>query len=107
MHESNFHVTGFSYGSNIRDAVGKVSCSRAASNVAATACSRPSRPKFQYSSPTFQIGILAAIVDTSNWRASPAMGNASMDDTDTAAIATFFFTTGKSFVILSIVPSVI
>jgi hypothetical protein len=36
---------------------------------------------------------------TSSWRASPAMGNASMDDTDAAIAATFFFSTdGKSFV---------
>jgi hypothetical protein len=29
MHESNFHVTVFSYGSNTRDAVGRISSSRA------------------------------------------------------------------------------
>jgi hypothetical protein len=29
MHESNFHVTGFSYGSNTRDAMVRVSRSRA------------------------------------------------------------------------------
>jgi hypothetical protein len=39
MHESNFHVIGFSYGSNTRDAVGRVSGSRADFNVATTAAS--------------------------------------------------------------------
>jgi hypothetical protein len=39
MHEPNFHVTGFSYGSNTRDAVERVSRSRAASDVAATTAS--------------------------------------------------------------------
>jgi hypothetical protein len=39
MYESNFHVTGFSYGSNTRDDVGRVSCSRVAFDVAATATS--------------------------------------------------------------------
>jgi hypothetical protein len=46
--------------------------------------------------PTFRPRILAATtVGTSSWRASPAVGNASMDDTDTDAVAaaTFFFTT--------------
>jgi hypothetical protein len=36
---------------------------------------------------------------TSSWRVSPAMGNASVDDTDIAAATTFFFTADcKSFV---------
>jgi hypothetical protein len=56
MYESNFHVTGFSYGFNTRDAVGRVSRSRAdfdmatttASSwiLATTAFSRASRPEF-------------------------------------------------------------
>jgi hypothetical protein len=103
-------VAGFSYGPTTRDAVGRVSRSRVASNVAAvtasrwilaaTASSRPSRPEFQHSSPTFRPRILAtATVGTSSWRASPAVANASVDDTDAAAAATFFFTIdGKSFV---------
>jgi hypothetical protein len=71
--------------------------------LATTASSRSSRPKFQHSSPTFRPGILAAAaVGTSNCRASPGMGNASMNDTDAAL--TFFAIDGKSFVhILSIV----
>jgi hypothetical protein len=118
MHESNFHVTEFSYGSNTCDAMGRVSRSRAAFNVAATATSswilatatsswilattafsRPSKLEFQHSSPTFKLGILAAAMGTSSWRASPAVGNASVDNTDVAAASTFFFTTdGKTFV---------
>jgi hypothetical protein len=110
IHKSNFHVTGFSYGSNTRDAVGRVSRSQAASDVAtttvsswilvATASNRSSRSEFQHSSPTFQPGILAAtIVGTSSWRASPTVGNAFVDDTNTAAAVTFFFATDdKSFV---------
>jgi hypothetical protein len=85
MHESNFHVTGFSYRSNTRDAMGRVSHSRAAFNVtattasswilaatasrwilAATASSRSSRPEFLHSSPTFRPGILAVAVGTSS-----------------------------------------
>jgi hypothetical protein len=55
---------------------------------------RPSKPEFQHSSPTFRPGILAAAaVGTSSSRASPAVGNASVDNTDAAAVATFFFTT--------------
>jgi hypothetical protein len=96
-----------------------VSRSRAASDVATTAASnwilaasttasnwilatttsnRPSKVEFLHSSPTFQSGILAVTaVGTSSWRASPAVVNASVDDTDAAS--TFFFTTnGKSFV---------
>jgi hypothetical protein len=116
MHKSNFHITGFSYRSNTCDAMGRVSHSRADFDVAATAASscilaaaasswilaatassRPSRPEFQHSSPSFGPGILAATVGTSSWRVSPAVGNASMDDIDTAA--TFFFTIdGKTFV---------
>jgi hypothetical protein len=37
---SNFHVIGFSYGSNTRDAVGRVSHSQAGFDVAATATSK-------------------------------------------------------------------
>jgi hypothetical protein len=107
MHESNFHVKVFSYGSNAHDVMGRVNRSRAASDVAATATSRwilaatassrPSRLEFQYSSLTFRAGILAADMGTSSWRASRTMGNAFVDDTDAAT--TFFFTTdGKSFV---------
>jgi hypothetical protein len=65
--------------------MGRVSRSRAASDVAATTASswilaattssRPSKPEFQHSSPTFWSGILAtATVGTSSWRASPAVG---------------------------------
>jgi hypothetical protein len=59
----------------------------------------PSRPEFQHT-PTFQPGIVvAATVGTTNWRASPTMGNASVDDTDAVATVTFFFATDdKSFV---------
>jgi hypothetical protein len=39
MHESNFHVIGFSYGSNTRDTVRRVSHNQAAFDVAATAAS--------------------------------------------------------------------
>jgi hypothetical protein len=109
MRESNFHVIVFSYKSNTRDVVGRVSRSQAAFDVAATATSswiltatassRSSRPEFQHSSPTFRPGILATAVGTSSWRASLAMGNASVDDTDAAAAVTFFFATdGKTFV---------
>jgi hypothetical protein len=68
--------------------------------LATTTSSRPSRPEFQHSSPTFRPGILAAaVVGTSSSRASPAVGNASVDDTDAVATATFFFANyGKSFV---------
>jgi hypothetical protein len=67
--------------------------------LAATTSSRTSRPEFQHSSPTFRPEILDTAVGTSNWRASPAVGNASLDDTDTAAASTFFFTTdGKTSV---------
>jgi hypothetical protein len=101
IHKSNFHVTVFSYWPTTRDAMGRVSHSQEASNVAATAASswtlastafrwilaatvssRPSRPEFQHSSPTFRLGILAiAAVGTSSSRESSAVGNASMDDT--------------------------
>jgi hypothetical protein len=128
INESNFHVAGFSYGPTTRDVVGRVSRSQAASDVAAAACrwilattafnwilaatasSRPSRLEFQHSSLTFQPQILvAAAVGTSSWRASPAMGNGSVDDTDATATTTFFFATdSKSFVcLLSIVPFII
>jgi hypothetical protein len=47
--------------------------------------------------PPFGYGYSA--MGTSSWRATPAVGNASVDDTDTTAVATFFFTTdGKSFI---------
>jgi hypothetical protein len=112
------HITWFSYGSNTRDAVGRVSRSRVAFDVVATvACSwilaatasrwiltatafnMPSRPEFQHSSPTFGPGILATAVGTSSWRTSPAMGIASINDTDVAAASTFFFATdGKTSV---------
>jgi hypothetical protein len=98
-HESNFHVTWFSYGSNTRDVVGRVSRSQADFDMAATATtsSRASRPKFHHSSPTFGPGILATAVGTSTWRASPIVGNASVDDI--AAISTFFFATdGKTHI---------
>jgi hypothetical protein len=76
--------------------MGRVSHSWAASDVApiaasrcilaATASSRPSRPEFQYSSPTFRPGILATTtVGTSSCRASPGVENATVDDTDTAS----------------------
>jgi hypothetical protein len=110
MHELNFHIIRFSYGSNTRDAVGRGSYSRTAFDIAttaafswilaataskwilaATASSGPSRPELHHSSLTFRPGILAATVVTSSWRASPAAGNASVDDT--AAASTFFFTT--------------
>jgi hypothetical protein len=68
--------------------------------LAAIASSRSSKPEFQHSSPTFRPGILAvATVSTSSLRASPTVGNASVDDTDAAAVATFFFATySKPFV---------
>jgi hypothetical protein len=68
--------------------------------LAAATSNRSSKPEFQRSSPTFRPWILAvAIMGTSSWRASPAVGNASVDDTDAATTMTFFFTTdGKSFV---------
>jgi hypothetical protein len=68
--------------------------------LAATASNRPFRPEFQHSSLTFRLGILVvAAVSTSSWRASPIVGNASVDNIDTTAAATFYFATdGKSFV---------
>jgi hypothetical protein len=121
MHELNFHIIRFSYGSNTHDVVGRGSYSRAAFDIAttaasswilaataskwilaataskwilaATASSGPSRPELHHSSLTFRPGILAATVVTSSWRASPAVGNASVDDT--AAASTFFFTTNS------------
>jgi hypothetical protein len=125
MHKSNFHVTGFSYGSNTCDVVGRVLHSREdfdmatattsswilAANasrwiLAATASNWASRQEFQHSSPTFVPAILDATMGTSSWRASPTVGNASLDDTDAAV--TFFFTTdGKTYSCLSIVTFVI
>jgi hypothetical protein len=65
--------------------------------LATTTFSWASRLEFQHSSPTFGLGILAATVGTSTWRASPVVENASVDDNDTAA--TFFFTTdGKTHI---------
>jgi hypothetical protein len=109
--------------------VERVSCSRAASDVAATTASRwilaatgfrwilaattssrSYRTEFQYSYPTFRPWILATTtVGTSSWRASHIMGNTSVVDTDAIAAATFFFPTdGKLIVpILSIVPFII
>jgi hypothetical protein len=99
-------------GSNTRDAVGRISRSRATFDVAATASSQiltaatsrcgymvpaASRPEFQHYSVTIGPGKLdiADIVGTSTWRASPTMGNASMDDT----LATSFFTSyGKTHI---------
>jgi hypothetical protein len=88
------------YRFNTHDVVGRISRNRADFDMAATTASnRLSRPEFQHSSPTFRQGILATVVGTSSWTASPAMRNASMDDTDVAAVATFFFfTDGKTFV---------
>jgi hypothetical protein len=116
MHELNFHVTGLSYGSNTRDVMRRVPRSWAAFDVVATATSnwilvatayrwiltatvssRPSRSEFQHSSPTFGSGILATAVGTSSWRASPAVENAFVDDTDVVAAATFFFVTDDTF----------
>jgi hypothetical protein len=48
-------------------------------------------------SPTFGPGILATAVGTSSWRASPAVENAFVDDTDVVAAATFFFVTDDTF----------
>jgi hypothetical protein len=118
MHESNFHVARFSYGSNTRDTVGRISRSQADFDVVATSASskmlaatasrwilattasyRPCRPQFQHSSPSSGPQILAVTVGTSSWRASLTVGNASMDYTNTAAATTFFFTTdGMTFV---------
>jgi hypothetical protein len=114
MRESNIHVTGFSNGSNIDDVMGRVSHSRADFDVAATASrwilvitasSRASRPEFQHSSHTFGLGILVVVMGSSSWRASPAVGNATVDDTNVAA--TFFSTDDKTYLCLSIVTFVI
>jgi hypothetical protein len=118
MNESNFHVTGFSYWSNTHDVMGRVSRSWTDSDVAATssrwilavtAFSRVSKPEFQHSSPTFGLGILATTMGTFSWRAGTTMGNASVDNTDAVAAATFFFATdGKTYSCLhSIVTFVI
>jgi hypothetical protein len=59
---------------------------------------------------TFQPRMLAtAAVGTSSWRASPTVGNASMDDIDATVAVTFFFLTdNKSIVhVHSIVPFII
>jgi hypothetical protein len=86
IHESNFYVTGFSYGPNTYDVMGRVSRSRASSDVAAattsrwilvvtafrwilatTASSQSSRSELQHSSLTFQPGIpVVAAVGTSS-----------------------------------------
>jgi hypothetical protein len=106
-HKSNFQVTGFSYGSNTRDVMGRVTHSQAdfdmattvTSNwiLATTASSRASRPEFQHSSPTFGPGIQATAMGSSTWRASPAVGNASVDDTD-AAVTIFLATDNKEHI---------
>jgi hypothetical protein len=90
MHESNFHVTWFSYVSKTRDVVRRVSHNRVDFNMATTASSRPSMSEFQHYSPTFGPRILAIAMGTSGWRVSPVVENASVDDTNTAAAATFF-----------------
>jgi hypothetical protein len=74
--------SGFSYGPNTHNAVGRVSRSRATFDVATTAAfnwiltttafSRLSRSEFQHSSPTFLLGILATVL---LW-APPAGGQA-------------------------------
>jgi hypothetical protein len=95
-HVSNFHVTWWlSYRSNTCDVVGRVSCSRTDFDVAATSSSRASRSEFQQSSLTFRPEILES-KPTSTWRASPAVENASVDNTDAAA--TFFTTDGKTYI---------
>jgi hypothetical protein len=80
MHKSNFHVTGFSHGSNTHDAVGRVSRSRANFDVAATtsrwilittASNRASTPEFQHFSSTFGLGILAAMWTLAGGQAPP------------------------------------
>jgi hypothetical protein len=40
-------------------------------------------------------------MDTSSWRASPVMGNASVDDTNVAIAVTFFFTTDSKLFVLT------
>jgi hypothetical protein len=114
----------FSYGSNTYDAVGRVSHSRVDFDMAATTASswilattasrwilaattssQPSRPEFHHSSSTFGPEILAAVVGTFSWRASPAVVNASVDDTDVAM--TFFATDSKIYSCLSILTFVI
>jgi hypothetical protein len=92
MYESNFHVAGFSYGSNIHDAMGRVSHRRADSKLPPPSPPAgywpppplggywppplPIRHLGQSSStpPTFEPGILAAVVGTYSWRASPWCG---------------------------------
>jgi hypothetical protein len=55
---------------------------------------------FSIPPPTFQPGILAVTVGTSSWRASPVVGNASVDGINAASTMTFFFTIdGKSLVL--------
>jgi hypothetical protein len=111
-YESIFHVIGFLDGSNTCDAMGRISYSRATFDVAATTSSwilatyvsrcgflvpTASRPKFQHSTPTVGPGILdvADAMGTSTWRASPAIGNASVDDTATTS---FFTSNGKTHI---------
>jgi hypothetical protein len=77
--------------------VTRVSRSQADFDMAATASSWASRPKVHHSSSTFVRGILAAAVGTSTWKASPAVGNTSIDDID--VVSTFFFATdGKTHI---------
>jgi hypothetical protein len=115
IHESNFNVTGFSYGPTTRDAMGRVSRSRAAYDVAAADTSMwilgatafrwiLATTAIQARVPRLLPQLLAP--DTGRRRrghlqqeGKPIVGNASMDDTDATAIATFFFATDdKSFV---------
>jgi hypothetical protein len=113
-----FMLQGSHIGPPPRDIVGRVSRSRAASNVTATAASswilaattfrwilattassRLSRPEFQHS-PTFRPWILAtAVVGHLQLEGRLTARNASVDNIDTTAATTFFFATaGKSFV---------
>jgi hypothetical protein len=112
-HKSDFHVTGFSYGSNTRDALGRISCNWANFDAAtttttswilantasrwillATTSSQVSGSEFQHTPPIFGPEILSAVVGISSWRASHIVGNASVDDTD--VIETFFFATNDN-----------
>jgi hypothetical protein len=110
MHEANFHVTGFSYGSNTRDAMGNVSRSRGSLR---RGCHR--RLQLDTGRRRLQSAIKARVPalilhlsarDTGHrhrehlqLEGKPRIWNASVDDTDTAVVATFFCATdGKSFV---------
>jgi hypothetical protein len=96
-HKSKFHVIGFSYGSNTDMPWGGSPIARQASMWPPPPLAGHKLPEFQHSSLTFRPRIVATAVSTSTWRASPTMGNASVDDTNAAAI--FFFTTdGKTHI---------